>query len=57
MYNNDQTILNFIRMPVGKVSTTTITEEQEKLSYIEKTVVLYKQFFSHIPRKITKKYS
>jgi hypothetical protein len=55
MYNNDQTILNFIRMPVGKVSTTTITEEQEKLSYIEKTVVLYKQFFSHTPRKITKK--
>lgn len=56
MYNNDQTILNFIRMPVGKVSTTTITEEQEKLSYIEKTGVLYKQFFSHIPRKLLKKY-
>jgi len=56
MYNNDQTILNFIRMPVGKVSTTTITKEQEKLSYIEKTGVLYKQFFSHIPRKLLKKY-
>lgn len=56
MYNNDQTILNFIRMPVGKVSTTTITEEQEKLRYIEKTGVLHKQFFSNIPRKLLKKY-
>lgn len=56
MYDNDQTILNFIRMPVGKVSTTTITAEQEKLSYLETTGVLYKYFFNNIPRKLLKKY-
>lgn len=43
-------------MPVGKVSTTTITAEQEKLSYLEKTGVLYKYFFNNIPRKLLKKY-
>jgi TnpA family transposase len=56
MYDNDQTILNFIRIPVGKVSTTTITEEQEKLSYIDNTGVLYTQFFNNVPRKLLKKY-
>lgn len=54
MYDNDQTILNFIRTPVGKVSTTTITEELGKLSYIEKTEVVYRKFFNNIPRKLLK---
>ncbi|WP_425361603.1 DUF4158 domain-containing protein [Candidatus Tisiphia endosymbiont of Ceraclea dissimilis] len=54
MYDSDQTILNFIRTPAGKVSTTTITEEQEKLSYIEKTSIVYRQFFNNIPRKLLK---
>lgn len=56
MYNNDQTILNFLRTPVGKVSTTTITQEQNRLSYIEKTGVVYKKFFNNIPRKLLKVY-
>jgi TnpA family transposase len=56
MYDNDQTILNFLRTPVGKVSTTTITEEQEKLSFIEKTGIVYRQFFNNIPRKLLKTY-
>ncbi len=54
MYDNDQTILNFIRSPAGKVSTTTINEEQEKLSYLVETEVIYKEFFNNIPRKFLK---
>jgi TnpA family transposase len=55
-YGDGQTILNFIRLPVGKVSTTTIIEEQKKLSYLDNTGVLYHQFFNDIPRKLLKKY-
>ena len=54
MYDEDQTILNFMRTPAGKVSSTTIHEEQEKLSYIEAAGVIDQEFFNHIPRKFLK---
>ena len=54
MYDDDQTILNFIRSPVGKVSSTTIHEEQEKLIYIKATGVMDQEFFNNIPRKFLK---
>lgn len=53
-YDDDQTILNFIRTSVGKASTTTITEEQKKLNYIEQASVLYQAFFDNMPRKLLK---
>lgn len=55
-YDNDQTILNFIRIPAGRISMTTIAEEKKKLTYVQQPTVLYKSFFCNIPRKILKKY-
>lgn len=52
----DQTILGFIKLGAGKISIATITEELKKLSYINSTGVLNKQFFDSIPRKLLKKH-
>ena len=54
MYDQDQTVLNFLRTPTGKVSTITISEEQEKLSYLVGTSVVYQEFFNNAPRKFLK---
>lgn len=54
MYDDDQTILNFIRSPAGKMSSTTIHEEQEKLNYINAAGVIDQEFFHTIPRKFLK---
>lgn len=56
MYDDDQTILNMVRSSVGKASSTTIHDEQEKLSYIEATGVIDQEFFTTIPRKFLKMY-
>lgn len=54
MYDDDQTILNFIRASAGKMSSITIHEEQEKLSYIRAAGVIDQEFFHTIPRKFLK---
>ena len=54
MYDNDQTVLNFMRASAGKISSTTIHEEQEKLSYIKAVGVIDQEFFHTIPRKFLK---
>jgi TnpA family transposase len=53
---DNQTILNNIRATVGKVSTSTIVKELEKLSYIESTGILNNLHYEGIPRKLLKKY-
>jgi TnpA family transposase len=54
--NNDQTILNNIRGTTGKISSSTIVQEVEKLSYLELTNILNNQYYDTISGKLLKKY-
>jgi len=54
--DDNQAILNNIRITAGKVSTSTITEELGKLSHIESTSILNNVHYNTISRKLLKKY-
>lgn len=54
--NFNNTILNSIRCPAGKISSDTITTELEKLSYIKSTNILNNEYLDKSSKKLIKKY-
>lgn len=52
----NNTILNFLRSSAGKVSSDTLVEELEKLSYIKLTGISNNKYFDQISKKLLKKY-